>query len=265
MESTGSIPTHPERCGRALWPALLFLPLAIGLLAPRQAQAQKADFLFRTPSVALNLRGGYTLARAGGDVFDFTRENLTLDRKDFGAFTIGADIGVRVAPRFDVVLGFAHSGTSARSEFRDWVELTAAGDSLPIEQRTRYSQTPLTAGFRYYLVPRGRQVGRFVWIPARVVPYIGATVGTVYYRFEQDGDWVDFQDGGIFTDELSSSGWTAVGQAVGGVEFGLTPAIALVTEGRLSVANAEPDLDFVGFDGIDLSGLQLTVGLSFRM
>ncbi len=219
------------------------------------------DFLFGAPAVTLSLRGGYNFARAGGDVFDHTRQFLTVNRRDFGAFAVAADLGVRVTPRLDVLFSFAHEGTSVRSEFKDWVDQ----NELPIEQRTRFSQTPLTAGLRYYLVPRGREIGRFVWIPTRVVPYIGVAIGGVYYSFDQTGDWVDFQDLAVFTDQLESSGWTGIGQAMGGVDVALTPWMGLVAEGRFSMANASPGSDFRGFDGIDLTGLQFTVGLSFRM
>jgi hypothetical protein len=262
MESMG-IPSGPARGTHGVTQRWMMIAAGLALaLSPAIAEAQaRRDFLFRAPTVTFNLRTGYNLARAGGDVFDFTRENLTLERGDFGAFTIGGDVGVRLAPQLDLVLGFSHAGTSVRSEFRDWVDQ----DDLPIEQRTRFSVTPLTAGLRYYLVPRGRQVGRFVWIPTQVTPYIGASVGAVYYSFEQTGDWVDFEDLSVFFDRLESKGWTRMAQAVGGVEVGLTPFMALVGEGRLSVASAEPERDFVGFDGIDLSGLQVTVGLSFRM
>jgi hypothetical protein len=97
------------------------------------------------------------------------------------------------------------------------------------------------------------------------VPYIGASFGAVYYRFDQQGDWVDFQDLAVFSDQFESSGWTGTGQAVGGVDVALTPWLGLVAEGRFSLANGDPGPDFVGFDGIDLTGLQFTVGLSFRM
>jgi len=224
-------------------------------------QSRGRDFLFGAPTVTLSLRGGYNFARAGGDVFDHTREFLTVNRSDFGAFAVAADLGIKATSRIDVLFSFAHAGTSVRSEFRDWVDQ----DDLPIEQSTKFTQTPLTVGLRYYLAPRGRSVGRFVWIPTRVVPYIGATIGGVYYNFEQYGDWVDFQDLAIFTDRLESDGWTGIGQVLGGVDVAMTPWMSLVGEGRFSWANGSPGPDFVGFDGIDLTGLQFTAGFSFRM
>lgn len=280
MKSIGSVPSRLGAGARIITlPLVLPLLASLSLTAPLSAQSRvstadalverdevspqqgRRDFLFRVPRVSLQLKTGYNVARAGGDVFDFTRENLTVEKSDFGAFAIGGDIAIRMTPRLDFVLGFQYAGTSVRSEFRDWVDQ----DDLPIEQRTRFQQVPLTAGLRYYLTSRGRQVGRFVWIPERVVPYIGASAGTVYYNFEQEGDWVDFNDLAIFYDVLESSGWTPIGQAYAGVEFGLAPWLALVTEGRASYADGDPGSDFIGFEGIDLSGLQLTVGLSFRM
>jgi hypothetical protein len=239
--------------------------------APETApQSRGRDFLFGVPTMTLSLRGGYNFARANSDVFDHTREFLTVNRSDFGAFAISADIGIRATSRLDVLFSFAHAGTKVRSEFRDWLEELPNGESVPIVQSTRFSVTPLSIGMRYYLVPRGREIGRFVWIPASLVPYVGLSVGGAYYNFEQDGDWVvgindAAGEASIVTDRLASDGWTVVGQAMAGIEYALTPWMALTTEARFQYGNGEPGPDYIGFDGIDLTGLQFTAGLSFRM
>lgn len=218
-------------------------------------------FLFRTPMVNIAMRGGFNFARASSDLFDLATEQLTLDKSDFSAFVIGADIGVRVTDRFDIVGGFAHMATSKSSEYRDWVD----ENELPITQRTRFSQTPLTLGARYYLMPRGRQIGQFVWIPTSMSPYVGAAAGVARWEWHQTGSWVDFENFGIFDDTFETDGWTPIGQAVAGFDYSLGTRVMLNTEARYTIGSGELGRDFdPSFEALDLSGLQLTMGLKFR-
>jgi opacity protein-like surface antigen len=230
-------------------------------LTATPAVQQARGFLFRAPLVNVALRGGFNFARAGSDLFDLATEQLTLEKSDFGAFIVGADIGVHVTDRFDIVGGFAHMSTSKTSEYRDWED----ENELPITQRTRFSQTPLTLGARFYLVPRGRQIGQFVWIPATVSPYVGASVGVARWEWKQDGSWVDFENFGIFDDTFESNGWTPIGQGIAGFDYSLATRVILNTEARYTFGSGELGRDFdPSFDSLDLSGLQLSMGLKFR-
>ena len=227
--------------------------------ATESRAAQAEGFLFRAPLVNIVLRGGFNIARAGSDVFDVAREQLTLETSDFSAFVIGVDMGVQVRDRIDIVAGFAHMSTSKPSSYSDYED----EDGLPITQRTRFAQTPLTLGARYYLTSRGRQIGRFVWIPATVSPYIGAAGGVMRWEFVQTGSWVDFRDLAIFEDDFEAEGWTGIGQAIAGFDYSLGTRVMLNTEARYTFGSDEMGRDF-DVDPIDLSGFQLTMGLKFR-
>lgn len=240
-------------------PALLSLGLAIAQSA--EAQGSGEGFLFREPSVSLGLRGGFNHANAGSDIFSFATEHLTLGRGDFSGPAVGADLGIRLFPRVDLVVGTGYAGASAASEFREWVE---GEDDLPIEQTTRFQQVPVTAGVKAYLTPRGRSIGQFAWIPAAFAPYVGAGGGGVWYRFRQQGDFVDIETLEIFTDELESSGWAPAAHGLAGLDVSLTPRIALTGEARYSWGSAELGNAFEGFEPIDLSGVSATVGITFR-
>ena len=236
--------------------ALLFL------LLPADGRAQESDgFLFGRPHVTLAGYGGYALPGAGSQIFDFTRERLTVDEGDFGSAAYGARLGVRLTERFDVAVDLAHAGAEAASEFRDWVDQ----DDRPIRQTTSFSRTSLTLNVKAYAWERGRAIGRYVWIPRRVSPYAGAGAGFLWYDFEQQGDFVDFQTLDIFRDEFVSEGRTAVWQVFAGTDVTISPRILLTAEVRHAWGSAEMDQDFVGFDPIDLSGFQGTVGLAMRL
>jgi hypothetical protein len=160
----------------------------------------------------------------------------------------------------EVGLDVSYANSNTRSEFRDWVDQ----DDLPIEQNTRLSWVPVTATVKAYLWERGRRISQLAWIPGKWSPFIGVGGGRVYYTFKQNGDFVDFETLEIFTDTFRSSGNSGIFHVLAGAEWSLSPRFYLTGEGRYSWAEADMDSDFVGFDPIDLSGFQGTVGLALR-
>lgn len=217
--------------------------------------------MFGVPAGSLTLRGGVAFARAGSDIFDDSFELFTLDKSDFNGFDISADFGVRVAPRFDVVVGVGGSHARSGSEYNDWL----GEDNRPIEQVTMFTRVPITAGLRAYLTPRGREIGRFAWVPTRGAVYAQAGAGFMYYRFAQEGEFVNFETLDIVEDRIESSGFTPTVYAALGGEFNLSERFALVADARYSWASAELDPTvFDGFEPIDLSGLGTTVGFLVR-
>jgi len=126
-------PSHAGEIDMPSWPRRLrTLPLlalaGAALATPLAAQGTGKGFLFREPRATLAVRGGFAHASAASDVFAFSREQLTLERGDFDGFLLGADAGLRLAPRLELSLGAAYAGREARSELRDWVDL----DDVPI-------------------------------------------------------------------------------------------------------------------------------------
>ena len=249
-------------------PARLAVPaLALALVAfaaPLFAQQGSGDgFLFRAPRASLTAHGGFAQPMASGGVFSLATSELTLGRSDFGSGHFGLDLTVAFAPRYELVFGFDRSSSSSRSEYREWVD----NDNLPIEQRTRLQRTPFTAGVRYYLADRGRQIGSVAWVPARFTPFVSAGVGVMKYKYEQDGDFIDTQSLVVFSDRLTSSGWTRVLQAGAGAQWSLNQRVNLTGEVRYQHANGEGDEPFGDFSGykVNLSGVSTLIGLTLRL
>lgn len=229
---------------------------------PDLALAQRSGngFLFGPPPATLTLRGGLAVADAASDIFEFVTDELTLGRRDFSGPSFGLELGARVHPRLDFALAAGYSGSRAGSEFRDWIDQ----DDQPIEQTTSFRRIPVTASLKAYLLPRGRQISRYAWIPARWSPYIGVGGGFLHYKFSQRGDFIDFETLEVFEDDFTSSGWTPTVHALVGFDFSLSPRVALTFENRYSRANAMLSRSFEGFDRIDLSGHSSTVGIMIR-
>jgi hypothetical protein len=236
--------------------------IALLLGAAPAAVAQNGEgYLFREPIGLLTLRGGYAIAGAQSDVYSFVQQNLTLGQNDFNAFTGGVDLSFATTARIDISFGLDYSVSSSGSEFRNFVD----NNNQPIEQTTRLQTVPLTTTLRYYLVPRGRSLGRYAWVPSHVAPYVGLGGGMMWYTFSQSGDFVDFQTMGVFHDDLSSSGRTLMGLALAGVNVAMGTRWAFTGEARYAFASAPLQQDFVGFHSIDLSGLSFTGGISLRL
>jgi len=241
------------------------LAVALGALAlptAGAAQQRQHDFLFRTPKASLSLRVGYARPTASSEIFDFTSDQLTVNRSDYASATWGGELAIRVTPRMDVAFDMSYAKSRILSEFRDWVD----NNDLPIQQTTEFKRVPVTAGLKYYLTDRGRSIGRFAWIPRDWAPFVGAGAGWVWYNFAQDGDFVDFDtpELEIFADRYLSEGRAPTVHLFGGADWSLSPNFFLTAEGRYTWAKAEMSQDFVGFDRMDLSGFQATAGISVR-
>jgi opacity protein-like surface antigen len=242
-------------------PLAIALLLAIASAFPGAASAQEpdADFLFGKPRGSLGARGGWQMAAASSDIYDFFAEELTIEDGDFDSFLFGADGSFAIASRVDLVAGFEISKASVDSEYRDFVD----ENDLPILQETRLTVVPVTLSVKLYLTPRGREVSRYAYVPAKVRPYVGGGGGFVWYELEQAGDFVDFVDLTIFTSGFRSSGWGFATQAFGGVEIRLSPRWYLSGEGRYLWSDADLDGDFLDFEPIDLSGARIGAGIGF--
>lgn len=240
--------------------SLCLSALIATLALPNLAAGQDRGYLFGKPHGSFTLRAGLNLPGEGSDLFDFTRERLTVDDGDFRGVGMGLELNIDVGNRLSIVLGGSHAESATQSEFRDWV----GDDDLPIEQTTEFATTALILGMKYYLQERGRSVSSLAWVPRKVTPYVGGGGGIMSHRFEQFGEFVDFETLDIFPDNFESSGRNGLLYGVAGVDAGLTSRVYVNGEARYTWAKGELERDFVGFDDLDLSGLQLSVGIGLR-
>ena len=230
-------------------------------IAPATAQSAGNGYLFHAPNATLSVRAGYSRASAASDVFDDVTRDLTLSRGDFSSLSVSGDVAFHLGLRMNAVLSAGYARSKRASEYRDWVD----NNDLPIEQTTTFERVPFTASLRLDLAPAGRSIGPVAWIPSRVVPYVGAGVGAMRYRFKQEGDFRDFNTNVIFPATLVGEGWTPVMQGMAGVDYNFSPNLGVSFDARYLQAKGDLGSAFRGYDKIDLSGLVATVGLSVRL
>jgi len=246
-----------------LWlPVILVLALSGAAHAGEQDPPPPArptpDFLFGRPSGTIGLRVGWLSSRSGSDWYDFVTDQLTLDRKNFNGPGIGTDLGITITPRLDIIVGFDYSQSTTASEYRRLVD----NNRLPIEQTTVLRGANLTGGVKFALTERGRDVGRLAWVPRKVVPFIGAGGGAMWFQVKQSGDFVDFVDLSVFTDVFESKGWAPTAHAFGGVDVRVLRRAYVTFDARYTWASGDLGPDWIDFDPIDLSGLRLSAGFN---
>lgn len=236
---------------------------ALALCVAHEAGAQRNTgdgFLFREPQGSFSIRAGYSGASASSDLFAFTTDQLTLNKSSFSGATVGAEMAFRIAPQFDLSVSADYAGVSPRSEFRRLVDQ----NNQPIEQTTDFRRVPLMAGLRAYLTPRGRSIGRFVWIPSKFTPWVEAGGGFTWFQFRQYGDFVDYQTNDVFTATSEASGWSPTVNGAVGADVSLNARFALTGAARYTYAKGALSSDFTGFNRLDLSGVFTTLGLTVR-
>jgi hypothetical protein len=228
--------------------------------APAGAQSSGDGFLFGRPRATVTLRGGYDQPAGRGPLFGFITDQVTLGRSSFGGASLNAELAVALNARLDLAFSGGWAGTARGSESRGFIN----DDDSPITQTTSLRRVPLGASLKAYLAPRGRGVGQFAWIPARVAPFVGAGGGSVYYRLRQEGSFVDAATLRIFDAGLESSGWAPAGFAFGGADVTLSPRLVLSGELRYTVARGALGGSFRDVGNIDLSGAAANVGIGIR-
>lgn len=249
------------------------LLLATAFAGPVQAAepdpaSPDPDFLFGAPRFSVSLLGGVFLPRAQGQFYDVTFQRFTLDRDDFVSFTGAVEVDVRLTDRVAWILSLEGSGTTQESQYRDWEEDTDFGP-IPIRQSTRLVRGPsASTGLKIYPLGQGESLSQFVWVPSQVVPYASAGVGGSAYLLEQWGDWVlevGPDEGSIVTEQYSSRGAALVAHGAVGVDITLQPRLAFTLESRYLWSRAELRDDYdENWEPIDLSGLRLSAGISYR-
>lgn len=225
--------------------------------SPAVSPPTPSDFMLGRPKGFIALDGGFLFARAGSDLYDFVTEQLTLEKTHFNTPTIGGRLGVALSPRLELAVLYESAGSRTASEYRDFID----NSGLPITQTTARHQHQVAASLRLSLLPSGRRISRFAWIPRTLTPLVGGGVGAIKYRFEQYGSFVDFQTRRVFDDSFLSEGWAPSLHALAGADLRVYRSVYLTGEARYTWSSAPLGADFVDFQPIDLAGARLGASL----
>jgi hypothetical protein len=225
---------------------------------PSAQAGQRPDFMFGRPKVLVGVRAAWLAPREGGQLFDFIRDQLTIDRGAFRTPALSADAGFILTDRLSLLGGIEASRATTDSEYRHFI----GSDGLPIAQSNTLRHVGIHASLKVALLSSGRRLSRLAWIPRTVTPFVGGGADFLHYEFTQTGEFVDFLDSSIFPETFSSTGWGRGGHVFGGADILAWRNVYLTAQGRYVWAHAKLGPDFVDFDGIDLSGFRLESGVT---
>ncbi|MBP7779388.1 MAG: hypothetical protein KA371_19900 [Acidobacteria bacterium] len=236
------------------------VPVAVAQPAPRppaMAPPPPSDFMLGRPKVFLALDGGFLFARAGSDLYDFVTDQLTIEKRQFNTPVFGGRAGVAISPRLEIAVLYESARSQTASEYREFID----NQGLPITQTTLRQDHQIAATVRWSLLPSGRRISRFAWIPRTFTPFIGGGAGAIKYRFEQYGSFVDFETRRVFDDRFLSEGWAPSAHALAGADLRVYRKLYVTGEARYTWSSAPLGADFVDFEPIDLAGARLGAGL----
>lgn len=227
---------------------VLLSMLAAAAIAASPAAAQG----YYQPENSIRIRAGLFTPDAQSDYFDGIFSDFTGSANDFEDGTIGLDYTRQLAPALDLVVGGSYYESTQSQSYRDFED----ADGLPIVHDTTLEFSNFDLGLRVRLAPAH----------APIVPYVGGGGSLVAYRLTEHGDFIDFNPppAEIFSDHFEASG-AAVGYfLMAGVDIPIGRDFGLFVEGRWRDAKDDLADDFSDLGQIDLSGREITGGLTWR-
>jgi opacity protein-like surface antigen len=180
---------------------------------------------------------------------DFTNS----EPQDFEAGNFGLDYLLPLNGQLSLMFSGSVYEGSTTSSYRGFAD--------NFDNRIRHDTTldiaSLTAGLVLHLTPPG----------TAIQPYIGAGGGAYPWRLKESGDFIDFgaPNDPIFSADLKSDG-TAFGYYfLGGLQAPVSRRVSVFAEGRWTRVDDDLEGDFEDFGKLDLSGREVSVGLSWRL
>jgi len=228
-------------------------------------------------SDSISFRVGYFFPSANSDLWDIEFENMDFAESSFQDSIFGFTYDYFLSNQLSISIGLDGYSQKKLGTYLDYVgdfvddELFAFdyGAGSAVSHVFTVSMTPIQASLK--IAPLGRR-GSFI-------PYIGGGGSLILWTMRLQGDLIDFSDPVEFYDVVLETdvigypvlsvdarqenkialGW----HAFGGVMIPVGRRISI--EGELKYTSASGDISeaFVGFDNLDLSGFQVTVGVNY--
>jgi hypothetical protein len=224
---------------------LSILVAAVFAAAPATAQYYAAEN-------AIRIRAGLFTPEANGEYFDGIFTDFTGNADDFEDGTLGVEYSRQIAPALDLVVGGSYFESTQSQAYRDFED----ADGFPIVHDTTLELSNFDLGLRLRLAPSH----------SPVIPYVGGGGTVVAYRLIERGDFIDFNPPPpeIFSDHFETEG-AAVGYfLMAGLDIPIGRDFGLFVEGRWRDAKDDLADDFADLGEIDLSGREITGGVTWR-
>jgi opacity protein-like surface antigen len=198
----------------------------------------------------LDLRVGAFFPRADSNLFRDDEILYTVSKSDWTGVFGGAEYSHRLGENVELGVSIDYYERQIDTAYRDYVD----GRGNDIFQTLRLEMVPVGVTLKFVAGDRFKAVQ----------PYIGVGADLVAYKYEEFGEFIDF-DGrfDIYDDAFISESVTFGLHGVAGLRVPFGDDFALALEGRYLWAKDDMPDDFRGNE-IDLSGASATIGLHVR-
>lgn len=198
---------------------------------------------------SLNLKIGLFKPTLDSDLWEINIENLAFSKRDM----MDAYYGIEYEFFLNQILSLALEGgffqKNIYSLYKDW----EYEDGSQIYQNLSLSIYSFELDFKLY--PLGNR--------KEIFPYLGAGAGLYAWRYEQWGDFINFEDLSVSQDVYADTDTIDLGfnaKAGFGIRFNRT--IGIVFEAKYQYLKGHLSAFFEGFENLDLGGLTFNLGLN---
>lgn len=199
----------------------------------------------------IELRLGGFGPRGNSDLFDDVDELYAVRPRDFRGWSGGIEYSLGVSDHVELGFHLDGYGRTLTSSYRDFER----EDGSPIFQDLRLNVVPLGATVRF--LPFGRR--------ASLSPYLAAGGDIFFYKYEEQGEFIDFftDDLDISTDAFVSEGAAGGFHVAAGLRVPVSHDFSVTGEVRYQQARTRMNDDF-SLNRLDLSGTSATLGVYLR-
>jgi hypothetical protein len=220
-----------------------------GPIAAQSADEARAPWTDRVSVVA---HIGLLAPAGGSQLFTLLDDALTPGASALRPRMLGAELRVRLRPRWSLLAGWEGGGRTLA---------TSSRVQPPTGSRTVVQQTQLDVTAAQYV---GIQWQAWRWrgtTTDRARLHLGAGGGVARYQLRQWGEFVDVARVLRFEDDLRSSGRGGFGFASAAVEVPIGDWFAVQGDVRRQLGSAPMNADYASFDRLDLTGTRASLGV----
>ncbi len=205
----------------------------------------------------LEVRAGRFTPRTDSNLFRDASELFAVSKKDWRGWTGGLEYNTEITPQFEVGVSLDGYSQSIDTNYREFTR----PNRREILQTLKLSIVPVGVSLR--VLPFERD--------AVLRPYVAVGGDVIFWRFEEFGDFIDFNSPtrDILADSFRSEGVKVGAHVAAGVRVRLSHDLSATGEWRyLAASRAEMGDDFKAqapdVNELDLTGHSLTFGVNLR-
>ncbi|MCK4761394.1 MAG: hypothetical protein KAW12_04280 [Candidatus Aminicenantes bacterium] len=231
----------------------LFVFIILSLLVisslPLEAQRYYRSRSHRSvTNQSLNLKLGLFQPTMDSDLWEVNMENLALNKQDMQ----NVYFGIEYEKFFNRLFSFSiEIGCYYKEHFSQYTEYEY-DDGTPIYQDLSLKIVPVELNINVY--PLGYR-GAFS-------PFFGGGVGIYAWRYEQWGDFINFEDGSVSEGYADTKAFTPGFNAKAGFVFKVGRAVGVSFSVKYQYLKGELSSLFEGFAKFDLTGIHYSFGLN---